>query len=493
MEKLKNGIYIIRPKNGSNVDRLINSFGFNDKKKEQVYYLITYWCDWYYRQDDSSKTYCNLCTKTLKSIFGNHHNEFMRKLVDISYTRKDKESKWIEQPYNQSYLFEKNHRYSDNPDSPFSKSYNLDSFIYTEEADSFELYQVCKQSASKGRSNSKNTRGKSQPRTLAELTLDIEEAKEIIERYSSASKQPIKNLIMLSHALNFNLSPYVENKSEKVHRVYTKLTQLPSVIRPALRFNGERIQVLDIKNCSALMLFLKISREERRKYLQWLKDGFYEALMTHIDESRESIKLGFQCWLAGERKNVSGKIHKVIEKEFPILVSSIELLTEANGKTHLSIWTQQQDAKLVTELMPFDLDCYTIHDAIVVPESQADRSKETMEAIIFDFLNLNEEDDYIPRIEFEIDYSIEYIPSPYVEDDGTIDLSEFIGLEDDDGLKMDLQLSNDSENCVSGSPMVEPDEEEEDIHAWAGTNYCDVSDEEAMKDPMVAALLKELE
>lgn len=348
----------------------------------------------------SPECYVHLHTKTLEQVITTRTlNKVLSFLID---------NQFIE--VNNTYL-----------KGEFSKSYRLgekyrnEKYVVIENEDKKLLNKITKKQQNRALELLKNN-SLSEYRYLRDNLLGVEidgkAARQYIEN-ALAHKQPLPDKQKKSKTGNFyytekeryfNIDTYndymaaiiaVENGEinfnidHKNNRVYSFITNLPSLLRPFLRYKGNPLVSLDITSSQPLFLYKvllsyagknKALQAELKKYKELLESG---NLYEYIGEkagvtNRNEIKTKFFSDFLFCKNTTQTPFTKVVATIFPELTKAVRTIKKNDYKMLANLLTKVESKTMITKVVRRinneipDSFCLTIHDSILTENSTVD-------------------------------------------------------------------------------------------------------------------------
>lgn len=197
-----------------------------------------------------------------------------------------------------------------------------------------------------------------------------------------------KRLVQLDQILNSDRTKITQPSQSRVHNW---ISRLPKFFRSFLSLDGERLVSIDVKNSQMIHLSSLLGKlansPELDKFRVLCESGvIYEYIMTvtGYKGSRNEFKPAFykQILFSKNSNMIRYKMFKSFAKVFPQVA---ELLTRVKIEDHsqLARMMQKEEANIiindtdsvVSTLMANGIDCITLHDSVIVRESDADRAE----------------------------------------------------------------------------------------------------------------------
>jgi hypothetical protein len=172
-------------------------------------------------------------------------------------------------------------------------------------------------------------------------------------------------------------------------RLFTSSNRLNEPLRQFVRIDGQEVAEIDVKNCQPLLLatLYQTQSEESKKFRALVESGgFYESIADYLKVSRSKAKEEFTVWLGGEVKPmISGYFHR-FWPELGLECGKIR----AGGRKALCHDLQKKESRAVVEEFPkcFGGTSVSIHDGVLVSESERDRALEILAEIFHDLYGL---------------------------------------------------------------------------------------------------------
>ena len=195
-----------------------------------------------------------------------------------------------------------------------------------------------------------------------------------------------------SSCMNSLLSLHYPNNAYAIRddggRLYTKLTNLPSVFIRHLKLDNETLVEFDLANCQPLLL---ANEFESHGMIKLSSEGgyFYKWLWLHtdVDLPVKFVKRNFLSMMFSKRNNtpIADRIFEIIKEDQPEFADRFK---KKRGK-ELSLLLRRRESKLFIdtiyrEIVKRDLPAFTRHDGIIAAQSKCDEVesiiKESMES-----------------------------------------------------------------------------------------------------------------
>lgn len=160
------------------------------------------------------------------------------------------------------------------------------------------------------------------------------------------------------------------NTDSKCGRAFHPIILMPSILRPYLKYNGQRLITIDATafhpNLIASCIKDKIQRE---KYLVIVRAGFYEKFRD-ASHGRDSIKVAMQKFLSGKKTNDSKvlEIAKWFQDNFPDVSKKMNGLKKKG--TTFQMFLQQLESRIFVDkvFMKAKFLSVPLHDGLAVLE-----------------------------------------------------------------------------------------------------------------------------
>jgi hypothetical protein len=229
---------------------------------------------------------------------------------------------------------------------------------------------------------------------LEGVTIDTEAALEALAAMNlpPQSKAFFRREIELFTA-NYKIGP-------QTGRLFTSSNRLNEPLRQFVRIDGQTVAEIDVKNCQPLLLatLYQTQSEESKKFCALVESGgFYESIADYLKLSRSKAKEEFTVWLGGEVKPmISGYFFK-FWPELGLECGKIR----AGGRKALCHDLQKKESHAVVDEFPkrFGGSSVSIHDGILIPETQKERAHEILLEIFRDFYGLRPSLDLKTRLQ----------------------------------------------------------------------------------------------
>jgi hypothetical protein len=143
-------------------------------------------------------------------------------------------------------------------------------------------------------------------------------------------------------------------------RFYNPAAYQPSVIRPLLKINGDKLVDIDVKNSQPLLLSYWIKNDKWKEAVE--NGSFYETLSNELEIDRERIKLLTMKYIFFSKKPLkSGKLWRAMRKHYGDTIDQINEL-----KTRDKLWQLLQRAEADIFIKGLVGNYISIHDGILV-------------------------------------------------------------------------------------------------------------------------------
>jgi hypothetical protein len=218
---------------------------------------------------------------------------------------------------------------------------------------------------------------------LEGVTIDTEAALEALAGMNLPpySKAFFRREIELFTA-NYKIGP-------QTGRLFTSSNRLNERLRQFVRINGQAVAEIDVKNCQPLLMatLYQTQSEESKKFRALVEcGGFYESIADYLKMSRSKAKEEFTVWLGGEVKPlISGYFYK-FWRELGLECGKIR----AGGRKALCHDLQRKESRAIVEEFPkrFGGTSVSIHDGVLIPETEKERAHEILTEIFRDLYGL---------------------------------------------------------------------------------------------------------
>lgn len=386
---MKNQIYILKPTVESSLYSFIESLPLDDKQKNCCYLIAYHFYKEYILDTDESK-FVNreypASSQFFDQLIGSSNWRIIKDLIvwndrkdgslnrelKIIYTNgsyigdiEGKESRPLNYSLNKKYItadewqevvIEKTYQPRKSKNNQFITS--LDKDIWNEDlAEEYRLRFEC-------------------------LTMDSQKANELAQRTNLKYSKKFTDVVTCE-IKNFENEANRVTRSDKVHRLYSKVTNMKSELRYPILWDKEPTIILDMKSCSAYLMYPLISDTlEKDKWISWLKLGFYENIAATLKITKQEAKDVFTVWQGGVwDKGNARTFDELIQLEFPILHALISKKRAGFPKL-LSYYSQRKDAMIIVDRIVLNPDAgflsISIHDAILIKEKDKDLALETI-------------------------------------------------------------------------------------------------------------------
>lgn len=231
-----------------------------------------------------------------------------RKLMDLCGRSKDAKRTWL-YPNVIAMLallgvVEVNDRYSTGVGgrAGFSKSFRLSRPYWTNKFEMGVQWVASKASQRQDRSKPKDEIQRAAAVNLAQMRIDWDALRAIVNRPELESERRIR---ILEDANKIERGLVDLSAGKKQRRLYHVLNRAAKQAREALRYNGERLVELDVKSCQPVLLLTLCPAEEREGYIEVLRADIYSL----GGSSREAAKAEFARFAFGKyrRRNAFGE------------------------------------------------------------------------------------------------------------------------------------------------------------------------------------------
>ena len=184
-------------------------------------------------------------------------------------------------------------------------------------------------------------------------------------------------------------------------RLFHSLSSMPKRLRPLLRVDGEATAEIDIAAAQPSLLVSLYAGpcEERSRYAEAVRAGYYEYLMAELDistdvlPSRETVKAQWLKEVFGLDRQ-RAEIWGILARNFPLLCRRMDEVREGDYCA-LAHQLQRLESDLVINLMvprirreigPIGIS--TVHDSIVCPRRYAGPVSQIMRLVLFENLGI---------------------------------------------------------------------------------------------------------
>jgi hypothetical protein len=206
---------------------------------------------------------------------------------------------------------------------------------------------------------------------IYETYYDINEVKTYL--YSIRGKYTKKGKLIddilinryINRAIKYNNKIFNFNLTDE-GRFYNPTTYQPSTIRHLLKYNGEYLVELDIKNSQPLLLNNFINNQS---YKEAVESGiFYDILEKELNKDREVVKIMTMKYIFFNNKPLKGgALYKAMEKHFKGTIEQINKLKKDN-----LLWKVLQSAESEIFIGELTGNYISIHDGILIKKSDID-------------------------------------------------------------------------------------------------------------------------
>jgi hypothetical protein len=148
-------------------------------------------------------------------------------------------------------------------------------------------------------------------------------------------------------------------------RFYNPVCFLPSLIRPFLKYRGEYLTEIDLKNSQPLLLATTV---KNRKFKIAVEKGkFYDVLAKELNIHRNEIKkLVMKYVLFGKNTLKSGKIYNAMTNKYGNLIHQINRLKQENNYELWAVLQKKEADIFIKSLNDHNNNYIPIHDSILV-------------------------------------------------------------------------------------------------------------------------------
>lgn len=185
------------------------------------------------------------------------------------------------------------------------------------------------------------------------------------------------------------------NQDSTAGRVHSNVSNMPSVLRPYLNYNGLPLVEIDICNSQPFLLNILLDKyftsnlpPDVMLYRELTSTGkFYEYLMQEFNTDLPRAEFKTACFAkifySMESEKYVYRERKDFGKLFPNVSSVISHYKTPDYK-NLAISMQRAEADIiinnvVPELMKQNIYCLTIHDSVLVTPENADQTKQIIQ------------------------------------------------------------------------------------------------------------------
>lgn len=183
-----------------------------------------------------------------------------------------------------------------------------------------------------------------------------------------------------------NQKYYMIHVDKKSGRFFSVFVNLPKYLREFLRYKGQKLQEIDIRNSQILLLYNAyegMDCEESRKFLRIAQDfDFYEyVLQTKLpNKERDEIKICLFKFLFGWTiRPETVEISELFKNEFPILLSQIKKIKQDNHRQIAYNLQRAEADAIIGNVVTFarlnDIFVLTIHDSFMLLAESAEKIK----------------------------------------------------------------------------------------------------------------------
>lgn len=195
--------------------------------------------------------------------------------------------------------------------------------------------------------------------------------------------------------------------SEKCHRVYTSINNIPKKLREFIKDNDNKSLVeLDYNNCNPRLLYKQIMDyithheivdleldKELEQYKEDLSDDFYEVIIERFDDNgiiidRDTAKtLVLRHWI-NQATYYESNESKIMSTLYPNITKLLNKMKGKTGKTNREYFNNimKLESYLINNLVYNEITTkhpdaivYTIFDGIMIERKYGDELKEIME------------------------------------------------------------------------------------------------------------------
>ena len=175
-------------------------------------------------------------------------------------------------------------------------------------------------------------------------------------------------------------------------RAFHPIIEMPKILRPYIRYNGQRLIFIDATAFHPHLLATCIQDiDMKTEYLEFVRGDFYKHF-TDKDHSRDSIKVALQKFLSGKTIQDSKvlEINQWFQSNYPdVLVKMRDLKRK---KTTFQMYLQQLESRIFVDKVFTNAKFWSLpaHDALCVLEEDENSALELINRVC----------------EFELGYSI---------------------------------------------------------------------------------------
>ncbi len=224
-----------------------------------------------------------------------------------------------------------------------------------------------------------------------DFTFDCESA----EKYFESNFSNENGIAFQLNALKEH--EYYFSTDSNTGRVFTNYTNLKREFRKFIHHaSGERLVELDIKNSQPLFLaslYNQFSHSSNSLYSNLCEQGIiYDYMQAKIGGSRDKVKTGFLTVLFSP-KHWDSKVKRVFQSDFPELLDYANHVKE-NRSNELALALQKCEADIVlntvgSQLLQENISFLSVHDSLIVTQSQSEYVKNLMARKISEQYNIN--------------------------------------------------------------------------------------------------------
>lgn len=385
----ENIIPLYLPKN-LDISKIKDSFG---KKWRSALMFVDYFLKIANSPQYRHQYYANINSRFLDIIVGRDYSKIINKFVDLE-------------------IFKRNDTYKV---GCFSKSYRIMPEYFHSEYYTYELeYSVGAKRLIKYRKKIQKDK------IAAQKFIDIKVDKIKLDTYllnknilnnknvSQINKNHINRLnIIMSNPNEKNSDHFFNVRDEKTGRIYTSISNMMKESRSCLRYDGEEMVELDIKNCQPLLLStfydtrLEKHKKEKEKYIDIIKnDDLYEFINRRLSVPyiiRKNLKGEvYKRIFYGSLQSCSGEMWDIFSHHFPVLARIVHLNKLNLDKSGFACKMQSKESDVVIDgLMGWvmknreDWGIIPIHDGVLIQKSKMEECQKEFLRIFKERTGLN--------------------------------------------------------------------------------------------------------
>ncbi|EMI17834.1 hypothetical protein RMSM_05244 [Rhodopirellula maiorica SM1] len=178
----------------------------------------------------------------------------------------------------------------------------------------------------------------------------------------------------------------------KSGRVYHSLTNTPRLMRKEMLIDGERMIEVDLKSAYWAVIAAQLPEGDEKDRMvagvqsgHWYADLGNEAGVDFPTSDDLKVATQVQCLTGQDQRLDSRPLWVALRRRFPIAASMIQGIRDDVGASGLTHYLTRLEGSVMTpvhdRLIDMGIDFLPLHDAVLVPESAAERVADVIRAI----------------------------------------------------------------------------------------------------------------